>query len=367
MFKLNRKALAAELALLGSAIKDERTIPILACVRVIFDGSVARLTGSSIDVTVDTQIAGEGEPWSGCLPWKQWSALVKALDTDEVVVDQKTNGPCEIRAGRSRTRLAVIPADQFPNPDNQSGALSEFSVAGASLREGLRRVLPCVSMEESRYAMQGVQFELSDKTFRLVATDTHRLGVVTLPPVGLTAKALVPAPGLRPLLSLKSESVNIKLSDNMIAFQSDGQVVTVRLSNGTFPNWEMIVPKDLLYRMEIDSVQVSAALRRAAITRQETFKVGTGLIRGGVRFSFAADSLAVIVDENDRGAFEETIVAISNLNGEQTETRLSPDFIADFLATGEGLFTCEWKDGGSFFMLSWPNVPFQYLIAPMRL
>lgn len=366
-FKLNRKALAAELALLGSVIKDERTIPVLACVRVVCDGSVARLTGSSLDVTVDTQLAGEGEPWSGCLPWKQWAALVKALDADEVVIDQKDSGPCEIRAGRSRTRLAVIPVDQFPNPDNQSGALSEFSVAGASLRDGLRCVLPCVTTEESRYAMQGVQFELSDEAFRLVATDGHRLGVVTLPPVGLTAKALVPALGLRPLLALESETIVIQLSDNVVTFRADGRTVTVRLAGGQFPSWQLIIPKDLPYHSEVDGDQLSGALKRAAITRGGTVKTGAGLVRDGVRLTFAADSLAVVVDENDRGAFEESLGVTGNLNGEQTETRINPDFIADFLATGAGAFTCEWKDGKNAFLLSWPEAAFQYVVMPMRL
>jgi DNA polymerase III sliding clamp (beta) subunit (PCNA family) len=119
--------------------------------------------------------------------------------------------------------------------------------------------------------------------------------------------------------------------------------------------------------MEVDGSELGAALKRAAVTRGETFKTGKGVLRDGVRMTLAADSLTVIVDENERGAFDESVTATSNLNGEQTETRLNPDYVTDFLATHEGRFVCEWKDGNSQMLFTWPDVAFQYVIAPMRI
>jgi DNA polymerase-3 subunit beta len=368
MITLPRAALAAELALLGSAVETKGTLPVLAFVRVVFNGSTAHLTTSSIDVTLDTQISAAGESWSGCLPWQQLTALVKALDGNEVVLSVKDGSDrCEIRAGRSRTKLVTLPVTQFPSPDKQSGVTSQFTVDGALLRDGLRRVLPCVSTEESRYSIQGVQFELSDEAFQLVATDGYRLGIATLPPVGVVAAALVPAEGLRALLGWQAETVAITLSDNVVVFEADGRVLTVRLAGGTFPNWKLIVPKGLPHRIEVDGSELGAALKRAAVTRGETFKTGKGASRDGVRVMLAADSLTVIVDENERGAFDESVTATSNLNGEQTETRLNPDYVTDFLATHEGRFVCEWKDGNSQMLFTWPDVAFQCVIAPMRI
>jgi DNA polymerase-3 subunit beta len=224
-----------------------------------------------------------------------------------------------------------------------------------------------VSTEDSRYNIQGVQFELSDEAFQLVATDGHRLGIATLPPVNVTTKALVPAEGLWALLGWQAETVAVTLSDNVVVFEADGRVLTVRLAGGTFPNWKLIMPQALPHRMEADSSALSAALKRSIVTREETYKVGTGLVRGGMCFTLAADSLTAEVAENERGAFSETIEAVSNLNGEAMKVGFNPDYLADFLGTGEGKFTCEWQDGLSQFLLSWPDAQFQYVLMPMRI
>jgi DNA polymerase-3 subunit beta len=182
----------------------------------------------------------------------------------------------------------------------------------------------------------------------------------------VTVKALVPPEGLRALLVLKSETIAVELSGNLAAFRSDHRTITARLAAGTFPNWQLIMPANLPHRMELDGEQLSAALKRAAITRGESAKIGAGLVRDGVRLSLASDSLAVIVDENQRGAFDEVIDATSNLNGESIETRFNPDYIGDFLATHEGKVICEWQNSLSGFLFTWPEVAFQYVVMPMR-
>lgn len=368
MFKVNRKLLAAELALLATTAEKKTTMPILSTIKFEFADGLLTLTGTDIDMAIITQVEATGEPWAGCVPSKQLAALVKVLDGDEIIIatSSKNAGRCEIRAGRSKTTLALLPVDQFPEPDKEAAGTT-FTVDGNLLREGLRRVLPCVTTEESRYSMAGVQFEGNGSALQLVATDGARLGVATVPDVNVNVKVLVPAEGLRPLLSLESDTLTVETGGNLITFTGDKRVISCRLVAGAFPNWEMIMPRDLPYRMEVDSNSLSTALKRATITRQETFKTGVGVTRGGVRFTLTADALSVIVDENDRGAFDEAIAVTSNLNGESTETRLNPDYLSDFLATHEGTFVCEWQDGETQFLLTWPNVPFQYVIAPMRI
>jgi DNA polymerase-3 subunit beta len=366
MITIPRKQLADELSLLSGAIENKGVLPVLACVRLVFDGQVAHLTTSSIDVTISTQVEGSGEAWSACLPYKQLATLVKALYEDAVTISPHGDDRCEVRAGRSRTKLVTLPVEQFPEPDKHGAEAVTFTVNGAALRQGLARVLPCVTTEESRYSMQGVQFEGDGQALRLVATDSHRLGVATIPNVQAQVKTLVPVDGLRALLSLDSETITIELSDNLAIFRADTRTITSRLLTGTFPNCQMIMPKELPYRIELDAEQLSAALKRAAITRQETFKAGVGVVRGGVKLSLASDSLAVIVDKNERGAFDEAIDATSNLNGQPMETRLNPDYLSDFLATHEGRFIWQWKNSQSQMLFSWPEQNFECVIMPMR-
>jgi DNA polymerase-3 subunit beta len=364
MFKVNRSLLNTELAIIGSVVKDEKTLPVLRCVRMVFDGAELQLTGSSVDVTLRVSLSAEGEAWSGCVPWQQLAALVKTL-YDETVSFVPKDGKITIKAGTSKTVLHTLPASDFPAPDT-TATPTRLTLNGDVLREAVRRALPCVSTEESRYAMRGLSFEAKDGALCVVATDGHRLAVSTIPDISVIATALIPDIGVRPLLNMTAESIAIEIGQGHVVFNCDGRILTARLIAGQFPNWRLIIPEHLPNHMEVDSESLSASLKRSAITRGRIFKTGTGVIMDGMKFTFARDALTVEVKENDRGAFSEEIAATSSLNGEATITALNPDYLVDFLATGEGKLICQWNDASSQFLLSWPDVEYRYVLMPMR-
>lgn len=365
MITLLRAELAAELAIIGQVVKAERTIDVLTHVLVEFDGQAARLTGSSVDVTITSKISGKGEPWSGCIPWKQLTALSRALDSETVTLTPK-DGRIQVKGGASKTLLCTLAVDQFPSPETILNPVT-FTVDGKELREGLKRVLPCVTREESRYAMAGVNFEARGSELRLVATDGFRLGVVTLPISETTVTTLIPEDGLRPLLALESETITIQLSNSHAAFECGEHKLVARLITGQFPNWELIMLHGLPHRIELSADNLTAALKRADVVREQTFKTGVGVFKGGMKFTLAATSLTAEVQDNQRGAFSESLAATSNLNGDSVDVGFNPDYLRDFLATGEGSFICEWKDALSQFLFTWPNGNFKYVLMPVRL
>lgn len=364
MFTINREWLGRELVILQSVAEKKGTIPVLQFALFSFDGTNLVITATDLDVTLVCQIPAEGESWSGCVPLKPLASLVRLFSGD-VRFTPKPKDRIEVTSGTSKHLLPSLPATSFPATPVLAKTTTAV-ISGPTLREGLARVLPCVTTEESRYTLAGVQFETKGDKLQLVATDSHRLGVAELP-CETEMKVLIPLVGIRALARLESESVEMESDTNHARFKCDHRILITRLLVGQFPNWEMIVPKALPNRVEVNADDLAAAIKRASLTRAESYKVGIGRIQAALKFTLTANCLTVESVENDKGQSTETVSATSNLNGTDYPLGMNPDYILDFLAQAEGQIVWEMKDGDSQQLLTADGMDFKYVVMPTRL
>lgn len=364
MITLNRKDLLAELSLLSIVTGKEKTIPVLSFAKAIFSDGILRLTATDLDVTIDTELPAQGDGWEGCLPISQLKALCRLLNEDTLTLEPKPNDRVQVKSERSRHLLLAVSVDGFPSPEKLPEG-EGFTVDGERLREGLRRAIPCVDTEEGRWTLQGINFEVKDNLLNLVAANGHRMILTVIPVEAPDNLSLVPPAALASLLAMDVQTVKIRTSDNRIVFDCGQRAINSRLLVGRFPEWRMFMPKDTPHEVEIPVEGLKAALRRAQVTRQETHKTGTGKIYGGVKLSFASNSLTVSVPENDRGAAEETLPVTSDLNGDVIEMGIDPDYLQDFLARAGEKITWQMKDGESHQLLI--DGDYQYVVMPRRL
>lgn len=364
MFTINHKTLAVELGLLQSVAEKKTTIPILECALLDFDGKVLTITATDLDVTLTAQVQADGEAWAGCVPLRQLASLSRLFD-DDIQFTPKPKEKIEIRSGASRHLLPSPPKDSFPPlyvPLNGVTA----NLAGEALREGLTRVLPSVTDEESRWNLAGVQFETKDGKLYLAATNGHRLGVASLP-CKAELKVLIPRAGLTPLIRLESEVVEMQVDNDKAQFKCEHRTLTVRLLVGTFPQWEMLMPKAVPNRIQVDSQALISAIKRVRLTSGETFKNGMGRMRDAISLTFSADSIVVESRENDRGKSVETVNVTSNLNGKDYPTGFNADYLLDFLNQIDGVVIWEMKDENAQHLLTVEGVDFRYVVMPTRL
>lgn len=365
MFTVNRAALAAELTILQSAAELKTTIPVLACVLMEM-GERLQLTVTDCMTTAHSEIAAVGEPWSGCVPLKPLSALVRLFgDEDEVKLIPKTNGRVEVRWGESKHLLPTFAANEFPVLD-QVGESQQFEVNGDALRVGLKRVLPSVSAEEGRWQMQGVNFEWGAGLLRLVSTMGHCLSVAELAvDSDAELKVLVPTVAANALLRLDGDAA-INVAANHVSIACGSRVVISSLLAGTFPSWEAMIPINP-HHVEFNAAQMLTALKRVAVTREERYKVGVGTLLSGVRLDFFNDRIKITTNVNDKGESEELVAATSNLNGDSIAMGMNPDYLTDFLSQAETV-RCEIKDSGSqILLIAVGDTSFRHVIVPMRL
>lgn len=365
MFRINRKELTKELALLVPIAGAKSVIPALSTVRLSVQAGKVALLVSSADVALLTEVPVEGENWQGCIPARQLYDLTRFSSCEEVVFTPQGN--CvQIGLGRSRHRLPAIAFSAFPAVQEPVISKDLVTVKGDDFKPAIERVLPCVSRgDSSAFNLKGVKLEAKDGELKLVGTNTHRLGVATIPAEG-QIDILIPNAAADLLSRLEAESISLWHSENQAAIQFGHRMLIARLPVGEFPNWRIFMPKDLPIKATVDTREWIGALKRADVTRDITFQIGVGRVLLGVVFVFGKDELVIDTKHSDQGRSEEPVPIRSNMNGNLIYMGINPDYVMDFLKLAGAKTDVEFKDGKNVLKLT-DGSSFEYVVVPQSL
>jgi len=365
MFTINRKQLSDELSLLSRVAVERNVIPALSTIRFEVRDGNASLLASNADIALFTDVPAEGEDWQGCIPARQLYDLVKLTQAEEITFTSQGE-QIQITWGRSRHRLPVTEFSKFPDVQGPVAEGERLTVKTADFSSALERVLPCADHESSaKWMVQGVKLEAKEGTLKIVGTNTHRLGVATIASEG-TLDLFVPLNTALLLPRFESEDVMIWHDGNQASFNFGPRTLIARLMTGKFPNWQAFMPTYLPLNAECATEEFVGALKRANVTREETFKTGIGRIQLGVVFIFGKEELVIDTKHGIKGRSEESVALESNLNGDLIYMGINPDYVMDFLRFAGEKTECSLKDGDSVLRLT-DSSNFEYVVVPTRL
>ena len=299
---IERAALLRSLGHVQSVVERRNTIPILSNVLLRAGDGELSLAATDMDLEiVETVPATVGRPGGTTAPAHTLFDIVRKLpDGSQVELDIGGDGTIlTLRAGRSQFKLSCLPVEDFPQLS--SGDLKHnFSVAAADLRGLIDRTRFAISTEETRYYLNGIYLHaakskmgsLETPVLRAVATDGHRLARVEMPlPDGAEGIPGVIIPRktvteIRKLVDEAADRIELSLSDNKIRFGFDSVVVTSKLIDGTFPDYERVIPVGNDKVMEVDAKLFAAAVDRVAtISTEKSRAVKLSLVRGALTLS----------------------------------------------------------------------------------
>lgn len=368
MFKINRKLLAAELGLLVQIAGQKNVIPALETIRfeVRGDAEAASLLASSADMALFTEVPASGDDWRGCIPAHQLSDLIRLASNVEEVTFTPQGSLIQIAWGRSRHRLPTREFKEFSDIDIPPCEGEPVTVKGDEFTGNLERILPCADRRgNSRYAMQGIKFEAKHGTLKMIGMDGARMGVASMATTG-TLDIFLPLKTADLLAKVKTETITIWEKGGRAIFSFDHRALMSQLLAAGFPNWEMIMPKHLPLSTSFQTQEMIGALKRADVTRDETFKEGVGKIQMGVVLVFGKEEIIIDTRHSDvYGRSEESVNVSSNLNGELIYMGMNPDYLADFLRLAGPTTECFLKDGNSVLKMT-DGSSFEYLVVPQR-
>ena len=334
---IEREAFLNALAHVQSVVERRNTIPILANVLLQAQGSGLRLTATDLELeVVEDAPAMLEEEGATTVPAHLLHDIVRKLpEGSQLKLDEPEPGRVTITSGRARFTLSSLPAEEFPElaavePSNS------FDISPEDLRFLIDRTRFAISTEETRYYLNGIYFHTTETdagvALRAVATDGHRLaraevsapaGAEGMPGIIVPRKAVLE---LVRLMDAAKGAISVALSENTIRFAIDGVVLTSKLIDGKFPDYERVIPVDNDKRLEVDTKLFCQAVDRVSIVSSDKGRA--------VKFVIAPESLLLSVNNPDAGVAEEELPA--SFNGGEMEIGFNARYLLDIVGQFEG-------------------------------
>src|SRR5687767_2329923 len=231
---VRKNELLRELQLFQGIVERKNTIPILANVLIEAKGDEVRMLATDLEVGLRSKCAASvAKGGSLTLPAKKLYEIVKSLpETDIRIAEEK--GGVKVAADRFDSRMQTLPREDFPTLPEGGGA-STVMLPRAALKEMVAKTQFAITGEDTRYFLNGALFVLRGDSMSLVATDGHRLALVTVKrddkddavKPGEDVKVILPKKTLLELGKLLSDSdgdIHYERSENHLFFDVGGRV-----------------------------------------------------------------------------------------------------------------------------------------------
>jgi DNA polymerase-3 subunit beta len=360
---LDRDAFLKGLQMVQNIVEPRQTLPILANVLLETDGETIRVSATDLEVgarvTVPARVATKG---SITISARKLSEIVKELPAATLTLKVGENAAVSLRCGGVSYKLVGLAPDDFPQVVPASPA-AWLTLDAKALREMLTHTSFAVSHDETRYALNGVLFVIQAKEMRVVATDGHRLAMASK---GLSQPA-TPATGIVPRKAVSEiqralgagEEVQLAITENQFVLQMPNFVMTARLIEGQFPNYEAVIPKGHPGKLALSRPALIAALRRVSVMAEERNKP--------VKLTLVPTSLKLTASSAELGEAEETLTV--DYAGDEVTIAFNSRYVLEALAPMEDdavLF--EFKDALSPGVIkSAEDDGYRCVIMPMRI
>jgi len=326
----NRSALSEALGLLTLVVPSRTPQPILRCVRITADAKSVRLCATDLEVGINYLVREVEieQPGEVIVPADHLAGVVRE-SVDEVLSLEAEEGICKITGADSHFTIYGQEAGQYPAVPTFDG-VGDIEINLGNLQAGIKQCLFAAAKESTRYALNGVLWEIKGKKLSLVATDGRRLArsrvdLVSAPGEKIAkAKIIVPAKTMALLDKLgggDKDSVLVKLIDNQVLIGCADVVISSCLIEGNFPKYEDIIPKDYDKKLTLPTEAVLSAARRAALLTSEESR--------GIRLAIGKETIVFSGRAPETG--DAQVEMGVDYKGEPIEIGFNPQFLIDAL------------------------------------
>jgi DNA polymerase-3 subunit beta len=361
-FTISQEAFADGLQNAVSAVNPRSTLPILSNVLLQASGEELTLTATDLDFTVRTRVAAKvGKSGTTTLPARRLSTLVKDLPKTELDVEVDAKSVATLRSGAGVYRIFGLPEAEFPGMPAFEGAV-EFTLKAADLKDGLRKTHYAISLDETRYVLNGIFFSFKADKLTLVATDGRRLALAEINDLEIAPSQerefIVRTKAIQELMrALKDDGeVVIRLAQNLVQFDCGPTTIISKLVEGNYPNYVQVIPTKVNERVTVERESLLNAVRRVSLLNNEK--------SASVRLNFTKGNIDITSNTPEVGEARESMAV--NYKGKDISVSFNPEFLmAPLRYLNEDEVHFELIDDISPGVIK-INAPFVYVLMPMR-
>jgi DNA polymerase-3 subunit beta len=370
-FTVSKSDLVRELSLSQGVVEKKTTIPILSNILLEASGDRLTLTATDLELGIrcscPARVKKEG---SGTVPARKLLDYIRLLPEGDVNMKFLENHWASITSGRSRTRIAGMSRESFPELPQMPEKIAEIPVK--TLAAMIARTSFAISMEESRFTLNGSLLLVRPEGLTMVATDGHRLAYVQAAPadsgsVDKPFRALIPKKAMNELTKLSDDAGDdakaiVAGDDNHLFFQIGHRLLLTRKLTGNFPDYERVLPKDHQLLVTLERNEVRSAIERVAQFADERSRA--------IRVQFTSGEVRVFSSSVETGESEESVPA--DYTGPDIEIGFNAQYLLDFLrAISQDQVVFELKDQKSAGEMrpggAATTDQYRYVVMPMRI
>jgi DNA polymerase-3 subunit beta len=327
-FTIKQSVLKDELGYVNGIVEKKSTIPVLSNILIESVGENAiRILGTDLDVTIRCE--GEADikqAGAMCIQARKLFDIVRLLPDQDVHFKKEENEWVSMSCGKSKFKLAGVNREQFPEvPEFKS---VPRSLSAEIFNHFIHNTAFAITNEQSRFTLSGAKFMIEGDTAKMVTTDGHRLAFIEkkLPETAQTETmdSLIPKKALMELTKIARDAEgNVSFGEdaNHIYFEVGGRLLITRKLSGTFPNYEMVIPKDNDKTVTFDAEEMRNAIRRVALMADERTR--------SVRLTIKPNEIEIGAQSSEEGEANERVTA--EYTGEEVSIGFNSQYLQDFL------------------------------------
>jgi len=338
--------LSRGLSIVGRAVAGRATLPVTQNVLLETDRSMLKLSATNLEIAITTWIGAMiDEEGAITVPARLLSEFVNSLPSDRVDLDvAEDSSLLQFVCGRDKARIHGVAASEFPPiPRVTEGVAAR--VDSQEFKRAISRVAFAAASEESRPVLTGIEAKLNGDRFTLAAADGFRLAVqhgTLAAAVEEEIGVIIPARTMNELSRLltdQDDTVEIMMvpARSQIMFKTGGVEVVSQLVQGTFPNYEQLIPNKYDTRCTFDSQRLLRVTRSAAIFARD----GSNIIRLQLvprpeeAEETEAPGTATISGRSEEVGENQTALDMMDIEGEEAKIAFNSRYLQEVLGVLE--------------------------------
>ena len=339
-------------------------LPVLANILLSAERNKLLISATNLEVSINLSVGAKVEKGGNItVPAKVINDIVSNLDIGQVDLETE-NEILKISTNDFTSSVSGMNSSDFPSVPQKLGS-GILKIPREEFVDALSQVLFAVSNDETRPILTGVLLLFNKGKLALVSTDGFRLSQKTLPvkSVQKPNKVILPKTVLSELFRLSSEDKNISFSfktkDNQIVFGLDNFILSSRILEGEFPDFEKIIPKESKVKVSLDKEDFLRAVKLASVFARDSANI--------VKVKVEKDRLDILAESQSSGSQKTKVAA--KVEGGELEIAFNYRFLEEFLQSVQGNdIQIEFSDSNSPGVFTDPkDASYLHLVMPVKI
>lgn len=326
-----QKDLLKGLLIASKAISSNNTLPILNNILIKAEGQKLYFSATNLEIAVEFFISAEiKNEGSLTIPAKIITNYVSFLKNEKIELTSKESNLL-IKSINSNTEINGLPSSEYPSIP-KTDQTSYFKIKSEDLKKAIKQVVFAASFSSTRPVLSGVFLNIKNQEVKLVATDSYRLSEKKIQvenKVDQEIKSIIPAKTIYELLRLieleeETQEIEIINSSNQILFKIGNILLTSRLIEGVYPDYEQIIPKNVKTIINLNSEEFILTLKRINLFAKEN--------NNNIKLEINSTGLLEISTSLTQIGSEKSIIQ-TKIKGEENKIALNSQYLLDILTT----------------------------------